>query len=129
MKIATVGIHVDDQQAALDFYTGKLGWQVTADVPVGEFRWITLASPEAPDGTQLALEPSDHPAVAPYRSALAADGIPALSLAVPDVQAEYDRLVALGVEFTQAPLSMGPVTTAIFDDTQGNLLQIAAMND
>ena len=129
MKIATVGIHVDDQQAALEFYTEKLGWQVTADFPAGEFRWITLASPEAPDGTQLALEPSDHPAVGPYRSALAADGIPALSLAVADVQAEYDRLIALGVEFTQAPLSMGPVTTAVFDDSQGNLLQIAAMND
>lgn len=128
MKIATVGVNVDDQQAALEFYTDKLGWQVTADVPVGEHRWITLAAPEDPAGAQLALEPADHPAVAPYRSALIADGIPVMSFAVPDVQAEYDRLVALGVEFTQPPLSMGPVTTAILDDTQGNLLQIAALN-
>lgn len=128
MKIATVGVHVDDQQAALEFYTEKLGWQVTADFPAGEHRWITVAAPEDPTGPQLALEPSDHPAVGPYRAALVADGIPAMSFAVDDVQAEYERLVALGVEFTQAPLTMGPMTTAIFDDTQGNLLQIAAFD-
>lgn len=128
MKIATVSVHVDDQQAALEFYTGKLGFTVTADFPAGEHRWITLASPEDPDGAQLALEPADHPAVEPYRSALVADGIPAMVFGVTDVQAEYDRLSALGVQFTQAPTDYGPVTAAVLDDTQGNLIQIAAMN-
>lgn len=127
MKIHLTSVFVDDQQAALDFYTDKLGFVVAADLPAGEFRWLTVASPEQPDGPQLLLEPSDHPAVGPFRRALVNDGIAFASFAVDDVQAEYERLVALGVEFTQPPTTMGPVTSAVFDDTQGNLIQIAAM--
>ncbi|MET1051346.1 MAG: VOC family protein [Mycetocola sp.] len=127
MKITLTSVFVDDQDAALAFYTEKLGFVPATDVPMGQFRWITVASPEEPSGTQLSLEPSDHPAVAPFRDALVADGIPFTSFAVTDVQAEYDRLTALGVTFTQPPTTSGPVTTAVFDDTVGNLIQIAAL--
>lgn len=127
MRIHLTSVFVDDQQAALDFYTEKLGFVVAADMPAGEYRWLTVVSPEDPDGPQLLLEPSAHPAVGPYREAIVADGIPLAVFAVDDVQAEYDRLVALGVEFTQPPTEMGPVTVAVLDDTQGNLIQIAAM--
>jgi catechol 2,3-dioxygenase-like lactoylglutathione lyase family enzyme len=127
MKINLMSIFVEDQDAALAFYTDVLGFVVAADMPAGDARWITVTSPEDPEGTQLSLEPSEHPAVAPFKTALVADGIPFTSFAVTDVQAEYDRLVALGVQFTQPPASMGPVTTAVFDDTSGNLIQIASM--
>ena len=127
MKINLMSVFVDDQDRALAFYTEKLGFVPVADVPMGEFRWITVASAEEPGGTQLSLEPSDHPAVAPFRDALMTDGIPFTSFAVTDVQAEYDRLTALGVTFTQPPTTSGPVTTAVLDDTVGNLIQIAAL--
>ncbi|MFD1712955.1 VOC family protein [Amnibacterium flavum] len=127
MKIHLSSIFVDDQDAALAFYTDVLGFQVADDVPMGEFRWITVVSPENPDGAQLVLEPNAHPAVGPFRDALVADGIPFTSFAVDDVEAEYERLVARGVRFTQKPLAMGPVTTAVFDDTSGNLVQIASI--
>lgn len=127
MKITLLSIFVDDQDAALAFYTEKLGFLPAADVPMGEHRWLTVVSPEAPDGTQIVLEPSDHPAVKPFRDAIVADGIPFTSFGVKDLQAEYDRLVGLGVTFTQAPMVQGPVTTAVLDDTVGNLIQIAAM--
>jgi len=127
MKITLLSIFVDNQDAALAFYTEKLGFLPAADVPMGEHRWLTVVSPEAPDGTQIVLEPSDHPAVKPFRDAIVADGIPFTSFGVTDVQAEYDRLLAMGVTFTQAPLVQGPVTTAVLDDTVGNLIQIAAM--
>lgn len=127
MKINLTSVFVDDQDTALAFYTEKLGFVPISDIPMGEFRWITVASPDEPGGTQLSLEPSDHPAVAPFRDALLADGIPFTSFAVSDVQAEYDRLTALGVTFTQPPTTNGPVTTAVFDDTVGNLIQIAAL--
>jgi catechol 2,3-dioxygenase-like lactoylglutathione lyase family enzyme len=127
MRITLMSIFVDDQEAALAFYTDILGFVVAADMPAGDARWITVSSPEDPDGTQLSLEPSDHPAVAPFTTALVADGIPFTSFAVPDVQAEYDRLLDLGVHFTQPPTSMGPMTTAVFDDSCGNLIQIASM--
>jgi DNA-binding transcriptional ArsR family regulator len=93
-----------------------------------EFKWLTVVSPEDPDGVELVLEPSDHPAVKPFKDAIVADGIPYTSFAVADVQAEYERLSARGVKFVQEPTSVGPVTTAVFDDTCGNLIQIAAMN-
>jgi predicted enzyme related to lactoylglutathione lyase len=86
-----------------------------------------VVSPEDPDGVELVLEPSDHPAVKPFKDAIVADGIPYTSFAVGDVQAEYERLSARGVKFVQEPTSMGAVTTAVFDDTCGNLIQIAAM--
>jgi catechol 2,3-dioxygenase-like lactoylglutathione lyase family enzyme len=128
MRINLASIHVDDQQKALRFYTEVLGFQKKNDVPMGEHSWLTVVSPEDPDGVELVLEPSDHPAVNPYKAALVADGIPFTSFAVADVHAEFDRLKGLGVTFTQEPTSMGPVTTAVLDDTCGNLVMIAAMN-
>jgi catechol 2,3-dioxygenase-like lactoylglutathione lyase family enzyme len=127
MRINLASIHVDDQQKALRFYTEVLGFRKKTDVPMGEHSWLTVVSPEEPDGVELVLEPSDHPAVRPYKEALVADGIPFTSFAVADVQAEFDRLTKLGVTFTQEPASMGPVTTAVLDDTCGNLIQLAAM--
>ena len=93
---------------------------------MGEARWLTVVSPDDPDGTELVLEPSDHPAVPPFKEALVTDGIPFTSFAVDDVQKEFERLQGLGVRFVQEPAEMGPVTTAVFDDTCGNLLQMAA---
>ncbi|MCN9239328.1 VOC family protein [Streptomyces sp. RY43-2] len=124
MRIHLTHVFVDDQEKALRFYTAVLGFVKKHDVPVGEDRWLTVVSPEDPDGTELLLEPSGHPAVQPYKTALVKDGIPAASFAVDDVQAEFDRLLRLGVHFTQEPLEMGPVTTAVLDDTCGNLIQI-----
>jgi catechol 2,3-dioxygenase-like lactoylglutathione lyase family enzyme len=124
VKIAMTSIHVDDQEKALRFYTDVLGFQTKHDIPMGEHRWITVVSPQAPDGVELVLEPNGHPAVRPYTEALVADGIPFTAFAVDDVQAEYDRLVAAGVVFTQPPVAMGPVTTAVLDDTCGNLIQL-----
>ena len=128
MKINLASVFVDDQDKALSFYTETLGFVKKTDMPAGEFKWLTVVSPEDPDGVELLLEPSDHPAVKPFRDAIVADGIPFTSFAVNDVQAEYERLSARGVKFVQQPTSMGPVTTAVFDDTCGNLIQIAAMN-
>ncbi|KOT62981.1 MULTISPECIES: VOC family protein [Streptomyces] len=124
MRIYITSVFVDDQEKALRFYTDVLGFQKKHDIPMGEARWLTLVSPEAPDGTELLLEPSGHPAVPPYKTALVQDGIPAASFAVDDVRAEYERLRKLGTEFTQEPLEMGGVTTAVLDDTCGNLIQI-----
>jgi catechol 2,3-dioxygenase-like lactoylglutathione lyase family enzyme len=128
MKINLASVFVDDQDKALSFYTETLGFVKKTEMPVGEFKWLTVVSPEDPDGVELVLEPSDHPAVKPFKDAIVADGIPYASFAVADVQAEYERLSARGVKFVQEPTSMGPVTTAVFDDTCGNLIQIAAMN-
>jgi catechol 2,3-dioxygenase-like lactoylglutathione lyase family enzyme len=128
MKINLASVFVDDQDKALSFYTEKLGFVKKTEMPAGEFKWLTVVSPEDPDGVELLLEPSDHPAVKPFKDAIVADGIPYTSFAVADVQAEYERLSARGVKFVQQPTSMGPVTTAVFDDTCGKLIQIAAMN-
>jgi catechol 2,3-dioxygenase-like lactoylglutathione lyase family enzyme len=116
---------VDDQEKALQFYTNVLGFVKKNDIPVGEARWLTVVSPENAEGPELLLEPDSHPAVGPFKEALAADGIPVTSFAVDDVDAEFQRLRGLGVQFTQEPLEMGGVTTAVFDDTCGNLIQIA----
>lgn len=124
MKIHLSSVFVDDQDNALRFYTDMLGFVKKHDVPLGTDRWLTVVSPEEPDGTELLLEPSGHPAVQPYKTALVQDGIPAASFAVDDVQAEFNRLRGLGVHFTQEPLEMGPTTTAVLDDTCGNLIQI-----
>ncbi|MEU6084405.1 VOC family protein [Streptomyces sp. NPDC047108] len=124
MKIHVTSVFVDDQDKALRFYTDVLGFVKKTEVPIGEHRWLTVVSPEDPDGTELLLEPDGHPAVKPYKTALVEDGIPATSFAVDDVPAEFERLRGLGVHFTQEPLEMGPVTTAVFDDTCGNLIQI-----
>jgi catechol 2,3-dioxygenase-like lactoylglutathione lyase family enzyme len=126
MKIHLTSVFVDDQAKAERFYTEILGFVKKHDVPVGgQDRWLTVVSPDEPEGTELLLEPSGHPAVRPYRDMLVQDGIPLAQFAVDDVRAEYERLTALGVRFTQEPLEMGPVTTAVFDDTCGNLIQIA----
>jgi catechol 2,3-dioxygenase-like lactoylglutathione lyase family enzyme len=127
MRINLASVWVDDQAKALSFYTDVLGFVTKNDVPVGEHRWLTVVSPEAPDGVELLLEPDEHPAAKPLKEALVADGIPFTSFAVDDVQKEYERLTGLGVRFTQPPTQMGPVTTAVLDDTCGNLIQIAAM--
>ncbi|GGR71868.1 MULTISPECIES: VOC family protein [Streptomyces] len=124
MKIHLTNVFVDDQDKALRFYTEVLGFVKKHDVPMGEDRWLTVVSPEDPHGTELLLEPSGHPAVRPYKTALVQDGIPAASFAVDDVRAEFDRLRRLGVRFTQEPLETGTVTTAVLDDTCGNLIQL-----
>jgi catechol 2,3-dioxygenase-like lactoylglutathione lyase family enzyme len=126
MRIVVSSVLVDDQDRALRFYTEVLGFVKKTEIPLGEARWLTVVSPEDPDGTELLLEPDGHPAAGPFKRALVEDGIPFTSFAVPDVQAEFERLRARGVRFTQEPVRMGPVTTAVFDDTCGNLIQIAS---
>jgi catechol 2,3-dioxygenase-like lactoylglutathione lyase family enzyme len=125
LKIVMTSVLVDDQAKALTFYRDVLGFEPKLDIPMGEHRWLTLTSPGDSDGVQLVLEPDAHPAVKPFKDALLADGIPYTSFAVEDVHAEHARLSAAGVRFTQPPTVMGPVTTAVFDDTCGNLIQIA----
>ncbi|MFT2018492.1 VOC family protein [Streptomyces sp. 796.1] len=126
MKIHLTSVFVDDQAKALHFYTEVLGFTKKHDIPLGGgARWLTVVSPDEPGGTELLLEPAGHPAVGPYRTALVADGIPLAQFAVADVQAEYERLRGHGVRFTQEPVDMGNVTTAVFDDTCGNLIQLA----
>ena len=127
MRIYVTSVFVDDQKKALDFYTNTLGFQKKTDIDLGGASWLTVVSPEQPDGTELLLEPSSHPAVKPYKNALVEDGIPATSFAVDDVQAEFDRLRSKGVRFTQEPTEMGGVTTAVFDDACGNLIQIVRL--
>jgi catechol 2,3-dioxygenase-like lactoylglutathione lyase family enzyme len=126
MKIYLMSVLVDDQDKALRFYTEVLGFVKKTEIPLGEHRWLTVVSPQDPDGVELLLEPEGHPAVGPFKEALSADGIPFASFAVEDVPKEVERLKALGVTFTQEPLQMGPVTTAVLDDTCGNLIQIAS---
>jgi catechol 2,3-dioxygenase-like lactoylglutathione lyase family enzyme len=124
MRIRLTSVYVDDQQAALAFYTDVLGFEKHRDVPLGEYSWLTVVAPEAPDGPELLLEPAAHPAVAPYRKALVEDGIPLAQLAVDDVEAEHARLTDRGVVFTQPPTDIGPAIVAVFDDTCGNLIQL-----
>ena len=125
IKIVVTSVLVDDQEKALQFYTQKLGFVKKLDIPLGEFRWLTVVSPTEPEGVQLLLEPDQHPAARPFKSALVHDGIPFTSFGVDDVQAEYERLQSTGVKFTQPPVNMGPVTTAVLDDTCGNLIHIS----
>ena len=125
MKIHLTSVFVDDQDKALKFYTEVLGFIKKTEIPLGEARWLTVVSPDEPNGTELVLEPDGHPAVGPFKDALVNDGIPMASFAVEDVWAETERLRTHGVVFTQEPLQQGPITTAVFDDTCGNLIQIA----
>jgi catechol 2,3-dioxygenase-like lactoylglutathione lyase family enzyme len=127
MRIYVMSVFVDDQAKALDFYTVKLGFIVKHDIPLGEHRWLTVVSKEAPEGTELLLEPGEHPAVGPYKSALVSDGIPAASFKVDDLQKEFERLRDLGVKFTTEPMDAGAVRMAVFDDTCGNLIQLIEM--
>jgi catechol 2,3-dioxygenase-like lactoylglutathione lyase family enzyme len=125
MKIVITSVFVDNQDKVLEFYTQKLGFVKKSEVPLGEWRWLTVVGPDHLDGPELLLEPDSHPAVKPFKQALVADGIPFNSFAVEDVHQEYARLGSAGVHFTQPPVDMGPVTTAVLDDTCGNLIQIA----
>ncbi|MFJ8910333.1 VOC family protein [Amycolatopsis sp. NPDC102389] len=127
IRINITSVFVDDQAKALDFYTEKLGFIKKHDVPTGDARWLTVVSSADPDGVELLLEPDGHPAAKPFKKALASDGIPFTQFAVDDVYAEVERLKGLGVEFTQDAVDMGPVVTAVFDDTCGNLIQLATM--
>jgi catechol 2,3-dioxygenase-like lactoylglutathione lyase family enzyme len=124
MRINLSSVLVHDQREALRFYTEVLGFVAKNDIPMGEHSWLTVVSPEDPDGCELLLEPDAHPAAKPWKEALVNDGIPYTSFAVEDVRGEFERMRGLGVRFTQEPLAMGPVTTAVFDDTCGNLIQI-----
>jgi catechol 2,3-dioxygenase-like lactoylglutathione lyase family enzyme len=126
LRISVTSVFVDDQAKALAFYTDKLGFRPGYDVPAGEYRWLTVGDDHS--DVQLLLEPDAHPAAKAFKAALVADGIPATQFTVPDVAAAHAELVARGVEFTQPPTTMGPVTTAILDDTCGNLIQIVQMN-
>ena len=124
MRIALTTVFVDDQEAAQAFYTGVLGFELRHKVPIGNDFWLTVVSPDDPNGPELLLEPSGHPAVPPFREALVDDGIPFAQFAVDDVHAEYERLRAQGVEFTQPPTDVGTAVMAVFDDTCGNLIQV-----
>lgn len=124
MRIHLTNIFVDDQDKALAFYTDVLGFVKKQDVPLGEYRWLTVVSPEDIGGTELLLEPDAHPTAKAYNTALFSDGIPAAAFAVEDVKAEFRRLSELGVNFTQEPLEMDTVEFAVLDDTCGNLIQI-----
>jgi catechol 2,3-dioxygenase-like lactoylglutathione lyase family enzyme len=126
MRITVTSVLVDDQAKALRFYTDILGFVKKREIPLGAASWLTVVSPEDPDGIELLLEPDEHPAAKPFKKALVDDGIPFTSFGVDDVRAERERLGGLGVRFTQEPLEMGPMTTAVFDDTCGNLIQIAS---
>src|SRR4029450_5326537 len=114
MRVTLTSVLVDDQDKALRFYTEILGFEKKTEIPLGEHRWLTVVSPDDPDGVELVLEPDAHPAAKPFKAALVEDGIPFTSFAVDDVDDEFERLRALGVEFTQKPTSMGRVTTAVF---------------
>ena len=125
LRIVITSVFVDDQSKALSFYSDVLGFVPKTDVPLGEDRWLTVVSAADPNGVELLLEPGGSDVASAYQKGLTARGIPATSFAVDDIKAEHERLRALGVEFTQEPTQMGPVITAVFDDTCGNLLQIA----
>jgi predicted enzyme related to lactoylglutathione lyase len=124
MKIIVTSIFVNDQDKALEFYSETLGFVKKHDVPTGEYRWITLVSSEDQTGTELLLEPNQHPAAKEYQEKLFAEGIPVTMFGVADIHAEYNRLVEKGVKFTMEPTKMGELTIAVFDDTCGNLIQI-----
>ncbi len=124
MRIELTSIHVDDQDKALAFYTEVLGFVKKEDFPVGQFKWLTVVSPEAPDGAQLLLEPNDNPAAQAYQQAIFEQGIPHAAFAVDDIQAEYERLEGLGVVFSMRPIDAAGVAQALFDDTCGNRIML-----
>jgi predicted enzyme related to lactoylglutathione lyase len=128
MKIKILTLHVDDQQKALRFYCEVLGFTKKADFSSGGYRWLTVASPEAPDGPELQLEANTDPAARTYQQAKFQQGRPAAMFYVDDVQSEHDRLTRLGVKFTVPPSKVTGSTIAMLDDTCGNLIQIAALD-
>ncbi len=124
MKINLTSVFVNDQEKAHKFYTEVLGFVTKSDVPVGQFKWLTVVSPEGPDDIELLLEPNDNPAARTFQQALFEQGIPTTSFAVENIEAEYSRLLNLGVRFSMEPTQTGPVTIAVFNDTCGNHIQI-----
>ncbi len=124
MRITLTGVFVSDQDQALRFYTETLGFVKKQDVPVGEFKWLTVVSPDYPDGTELLLEPNENPVAQAYQRGIFEQGIPAASFAVTDIHAEFEKLKSLGVAFAMEPTEMANVTIAVFDDTCGNLIQL-----
>lgn len=124
MRIILSSVFVDDQTRALTFYTQVLGFVKKQDIPAGQFRWLTVVSPERPDAVELLLEPNDNPAARTFQKAVFEQGIPLASFGVDDIHAEHDRLVSAGVVFRTKPTQAGPVTVAVFEDTCGNLIQI-----
>ncbi len=124
MRITLTGVFVGDQDEALRFYTETLGFVKKNDVPVGEFKWLTVVSPEDPDGPELLLEPNENPVAQEYQKGLFDQGIPAMSFSVADIRAEHEKLSSLGVVFTMEPTELPNVTIAVFDDTCGNLIQL-----
>jgi predicted enzyme related to lactoylglutathione lyase len=128
MKIKVTSIYVDDQEKALRFYTDVLGFVKKADVTQGPYRWLTVASPEEPDGVELQLAPSDDPTAKAYQQAMFEQGQPAVMFNVDDVQGEYDRVKAAGGEFTMPPTKVTGSTIAMVGDTCGNLIQIVALD-
>ncbi len=124
LKIKLTSVMVDDQDRALKFYTEALGFVKKQDVPVGEFKWLTVVSPAGPDDIELLLEPTGVPAAKVFQKALFEQGIPLTAFAVDDIQGEYERLKGLGVAFTMPPTAAGPTTIAVFNDTCGNLIQM-----
>jgi len=130
MKIKLASIPIGDYDKALKFYTEVMGFVKKHDIPLGEgARWITVVSPEEPNGTELLLEPNeDYPAMKALKESLVKDGIPFTAFLVSDVQQEYERMRELGVEFTMEPTNMGMTTAAVLNDTCGNLIQIYQLN-
>ena len=124
MKIKLNSVPVDDQDKALAFYTDVLGFVKKTDIPLGQFRWLTVVSPEGPDDVELVLEPNDNPATKTFQRAIFEQGIPYTAFEVDDIQTEYERLTGRGVTFRTKPTKAGPVTLAVFEDTCGNLIQI-----
>ena len=124
MRIKLTSVFVDDQDKALKFYTEVLGFVKKVDFPVGEFKWLTVVSPEEPDGVELLLEPNDNPAAKTFQADIYQQGIPITSFAVEDVAKEYGRMKGLGVDFKMEPTKLEGPTIAVFDDTCGNLIQI-----
>ena len=129
MRITVTSVFVDNQDKALKFYTDILGFVKKNDIPVGDFRWLTVVSPQSSDGVELLLEPNHHPAARTYQESICADGIPAASFEVDDIQGEYERMKSLDVRFTMEPTETNSVIIAIFDDTCGNLIQIVQNNN
>ena len=124
MRITLTGVFVSDQDQALRFYTETLGFVKKQDVPVGEFKWLTVVSPDDPDGAELLLEPNENPVAQTYQRGIFEQGIPAASFAVADIHGEFEKLKSLGVAFAMEPTEMANVTIAVFDDTCGNLIQL-----
>ena len=124
MRIKLTSIMVDDQDKARRFYTGVLGFRKKHEIPVGDYKWLTVVSPEGPDDIELSLEPNANPAGKAFQDAMFAQGIPLAAFEVADIQGEYARLQQQGVAFTREPTRTGPVIIAIFADTCGNLIQL-----